>query len=599
MLDLTARRRLVALVIFGITAGLVALFWRVMAPGGWTAAKVAMLSGLLATAPWTGLCLANGVIGFIGLISVRAPEPVVTASDPPPTAIVMAVRNENLASALTRLRRMLDSLATACPGWAVSAFVLSDTTDPDAMAAEDRALAARSGADRAQIRYRRRARNTGFKAGNIMEFLDHDAAGFDLMLVLDADSKVSAAAALRLARAMQADPRLGIVQHLTVGEPATSPFARLFQFGMRAGMRTWASGQNWWQGDEGPYWGHNAMIRIAPFRAHSRLPLLPSGRHILSHDQVEAALLCGAGWGVRVLAEEDGSFEVFPPALPEHLGRELRWLAGNLQYRNLVGLKGLRPMGRWQLVQAILLFAGAPFHELFLCGAAAAAATDRVSTFPAGAAMLLTLAWSGALYLPKLLGYLEVMISRTKREGYGGAARFLVGVLAETAFTLIYDAIAPVSKTAAIVRLMFGTRTGWVAQNRFDRDVGWAEATRLCWPHTLLGVVVFAAFACAGWHAVLWALPFAGGLLVAYRSRRSRRANGLGSGYDETVSRLCRKKLPQVSRMCQRYVTPIAPPFPGLDRDRVDQRRRSSDPGEARIHAMAVISVARSSQPLS
>ena len=51
------------------------------------------------------------------------------------------------------------------------------------------------------------------------------------------------------------------------------------------------TGQAWWQGDEGPYWGHNAVIRIAPFRAHARLETLPDGSHILSHDQVEAILL--------------------------------------------------------------------------------------------------------------------------------------------------------------------------------------------------------------------------------------------------------------------------------------------------------------------
>ena len=128
-----------------------------------------------------------------------------------------------------------------------------------------------------RIHYRRRPVNTGFKAGNIMDFLCHRAEGFELMLTLDADSEMSAAAVLRLVRAMQADPTLAIAQHLTVGLPAASAFPRLFQFGMRAGMRTWATGQAWWQGDEGPYWGHNAVVRIAPFRALCRLPTLPSG----------------------------------------------------------------------------------------------------------------------------------------------------------------------------------------------------------------------------------------------------------------------------------------------------------------------------------
>ena len=39
-------------------------------------------------------------------------------------------------------------------------------------------------------------------------------------------------------------------------------------------------------------------------------------------------------------------------------------------------------MGRWQLIQAILLFAGTPLYLLFLLAAATAAATDDVSPFP-------------------------------------------------------------------------------------------------------------------------------------------------------------------------------------------------------------------------
>ena len=71
-----------------------------------------------------------------------------------------------------------------------------------------------------------------------------------------------AVAVLRLVRVMQAEPTLGIVQALVVGLPATSAFARIFQFGMRFGMRSYTIGSAWWQGDCGPYWGHNAALRL-------------------------------------------------------------------------------------------------------------------------------------------------------------------------------------------------------------------------------------------------------------------------------------------------------------------------------------------------
>ena len=534
---MAARRTLVVLIVLLAATGLGLLLLRVLVPGGWTLPKLVMLAAFLGTAPWTGLCLANGLIGFLILVCCRDPVRAVFSPplqpapakrgrpcpglDPgvgvgaPRTAIVVTVRNEEMRLLLQSLRRLLNDLDAAGTDNAFGVFILSDTQEPWVAATEGQQVAAFRAEDRdpGRIRYRRRTANTGFKAGNIMDFLDRYADGFELMVTLDADSEMSANAVLRLVQSIRADPSLAIVQHLTVGLPAQGAFPRLFQFGMRAGMRTWATGQAWWQGDQGSYWGHNAVVRIAPFHTHCRLPLLPDGRHILSHDQIEAAVLSGAGWGVRVLPDEDGSWEANPPALPEFLRRELRWLAGNLQYRHLLRRRDLRPIGRWQLMQAILLFAGMPFYLLFLLAAAVAAATDDVSPFPAVSA--LTAAWLGALYAPKLLGYAEVALSPDKRARYGGMARFALGAIAEFAFTLLLDAISAAAKTGAMLRMALGVRAGWARQNRVDRGVGWDEATRLLWPQTVLGALAFAGFASAGWVATLWALPLAGGLLMA------------------------------------------------------------------------------------
>ncbi len=348
-----------------------------------------------------------------------------------------------------------------------------------------------------------------------MDFLDRHAEGFEFAVMLDADSEMSPAAVLRLVRIMQEAPELGIVQHLTVGAPAASAFPRMFQFGMRAGMRVWATGQAWWQGDEGPYWGHNAILRITAFRDHARLQALPDGSAILSHDQVEAAQLRAAGWGVCVWAGEDGSLEANPPALPEFLDRDARWLAGNLQYRHLLGAPGFRPMGRWQLLQAILLFACAPLYPAMLLLTAISALDGGGVDFPRGRMLALTLIWILVLYAPKLLGYLEILVSAQRRARYGGGAAFAAGAVAEFVFTLLLDAISQPSKTLALLRVLRGRRGGWLGQNRSARGVGWAEAARMFWPHTLFGFAVFTALAYSSWLAALWALPFAGGLLVA------------------------------------------------------------------------------------
>ncbi len=499
-----------------VWAGLGVAMFLTLAPGGWTVAKSVMMGSCLCAAPWVGFCAANGTIGFVLRLRRPAVPPVVPIDGIlPRTAIALTVRNENMDLALRPVRRLLDGLDAAGVGENFSVFVLSDSSA--AIAAEEACVASFSAQDRdiGRVHYRRRTANVGFKAGNVMEFLDHRADGFELMLILDADSEMTPAAVLRLVVAMREEPTLGIVQHLTVGLPTPSAFPRLFQFGMRAGMRTWATALAWWQGDECVYWGHNAVVRIIPFRTHCRLPLLPNGAPILSHDQIEAAMLRGAGWGIRLLAEEDGSYEANPPALPEFMRRELRWLGGNFEYRHLLRMPGLRPMGRWQLIQAILLFGCTPFYLAFLVGVLVAAGTDQRSPFPARPALAATLLWIGALHAPKLLGYLEVLLSREKRGRYGGALKLMAGAGMEMVSTLLLDAINTVAKTVATVRIALGSRVRWAEQNRDSRGVHWSEAARLLWPQTALGVAAFACFSRAGWTAVLWGAPFTLGLVLA------------------------------------------------------------------------------------
>jgi membrane glycosyltransferase len=512
-------RSLFFLLLAGTAAGLTALLVPVLAAGGWTPSKAMILLCFLGVAPWLGVCVGNAVPGFVVLTLARWPAravlPVVGDFEHAPiaarTALALTVRNEPMEGVLPPLGRLLDGLVAEGAAAHFAAFVLSDTSDPALAAAEQAGLAAFPH----PVRYRRREQNTGFKAGNVMDFLDHHAEGFDFAVMLDADSEMSAAAVLRLVRIMQAAPDLGIVQHLTVGRPAEAAFPRLFQFGMRAGMRVWATGQAFWQGDEGPYWGHNAILRIAPFRRHCRLEPLADGSEILSHDQVEAVRMRAAGWGVCVWAEEAGSMEGNPPVLPEFLHRDARWLAGNLQYRHLLRLPGFRPMGRWQLVQAILLFAGAPLYVAMLALAALVAASGGWAAVETNKVLAFSLAWTVSIYSPKLLGYAEVLLSGERRARYGGAARFAAGAALEFSFTLLLDALSQVHKTLAMLRLALGARPGWLAQNRSVRGVGWTEAARMFWPHTLFGLAVFAGFAACSWAAVLWAAVFAGGLLVA------------------------------------------------------------------------------------
>ncbi len=512
------RRALFLLLVLAIMAGLVALAVAVLAPGGWTVWEVLILACFLGTVPWSALSAANSLVGLVILLATRDPPaavlPALRAARPGPprgrTAIAICIRNEDMGAVLPPLGRLMDGLPVA----AFDLWVLSDTPAGEAAMAEEADFRAFAQA-RPNAHYRRRAANDGFKAGNVMDFLDHHAEGLDYFLCLDADSEMTPAAVQRLVACMEADDRLAIVQQLIHGKPATAAFPRLFQFGMRHGMRAWATGQAWWQGDEGPYWGHNAIIRIAPFRDLCRLGPLPDGSRILSHDQVEATRLHAAGWKVRVLPDDTGSAEGNPPTFGDFVTRDLRWAGGNMQYLALLRLPGQTLMARWQLVQAILLFLGAPLWCAILVLAAVNALTGGGAATPTWLLVGLLAATWACHYAAKLAGYAEAMLKPALAARYGGRGAFARGAAAEILFTTLMEPARLMAQTLFLLALPFGVKVGWTAQNRADRGVTWGDAARQFWPPTLAGAAMAWLFAAASPLALLLAVPVLASLLLA------------------------------------------------------------------------------------
>lgn len=514
------RRAVVAILAAGAAAALLGLGWQVLGSGGWSLWEVLILLCLAANAPWLGLTAATGLAGLL----VRLASPDLTAVLPglrrlPKDAaitvrvvVAVCVRHEDMAAVLPPLEPLVRDLRGAPNGDRFTLAILSDTpdgADADREAAAVARLLARH--EPGAVLYRRRACNVGFKAGNLMDFLDQDGGKFDFVLVLDADSAMSAATVRRLARIMQANPRLAILQPTISGRGAASAFTRLFGFGHRHSVRVWATGQAWWQGPEGPYWGHNALLRIAAFRAHCRLPLLPDGSAILSHDHVEAALLHAAGWAVRVLPDDAGSTERHPPDLLALLDRDLRWAAGNMQYRHLLRRRNLGRVGRLQMLQAMLHYALAPLWFGMLPLAALNATTGGgMGTSRGGLLALLAMGFL-FLNLPKLGGYAERLLRPEGASRPGLLRRMGQEVL----FGLLLDPPAALDRTITMLRLALGLRGTWTAQRRDSLGVSWGAALRRFGPHTIAGILLLLAFARTSWFAALASLPAVAGLVLA------------------------------------------------------------------------------------
>ncbi|HEY4774876.1 MAG TPA: glucans biosynthesis glucosyltransferase MdoH, partial [Xanthobacteraceae bacterium] len=523
---LAVRRAVFAALTAATMAALLGLAAATLSVGGLGALDGALLSLFAVTLPWSVVGLWNGVIGL--WLMRTAPDPVAAvfpaasrvADDEPvvvSTAILVCVRNEAPERVIGNLRPMLDGLAAAGVAGRFQVYILSDTSKADIAAREEAQFGALAAAwrDRIAISYRRRATNDGFKAGNIRDFCERWGAGHDLAIPLDADSVMPAEAVLRLVRLMQREPQLGIVQALVVGLPSASAMARVFQFGMRLGMRSYTLGSAWWQGDCGPYWGHNAVLRLRPFMEHCALPPLPGGRAVLSHDQIEAVLMRRAGYEVRVLPQEDLGWEENPPTLLEFIRRDLRWCAGNMQYWRVLALPGLPLVSRVQLVLAMLMFLGSPaWIGILVLGSVAAALSPGAVVDAEYSSLLLAiilLMW----FAPKIATLADVLARGEARRAFGGAARLMAGAVLETVFSFLLSPIMWLSHTLFLARLPLGGRLGWDAQARQDQAVGLGQAARRLWPHTALGVCAISLLAWRNPAAIPFALVMAGGLALA------------------------------------------------------------------------------------
>lgn len=528
-----ARRILFGLLVFGSWLAMMALAVAAFAPGGYGALDIAILALVAVYLPWSLLNFWNALIGFVIMRLARDPmaltcPPAATVSDDQPitadTAILMCIRNEDTERVFRNIALILEDLVRSGTGAHFALHVLSDTNRADVAGAEEAAFAALRARFDGRVKaldYRRRATNPGFKAGNIREFCERRGHETEFALVLDADSFMAADRILRMVRIAQSDPKLGILQSLTVGLPSASPLARLFQFGMRLGMRSYTLGSAWWHADCGPYWGHNALIRLAPFTRHCHLPPLPGqgplGGDIMSHDQVEAVLMRRAGYDVRVVPEEGGSYEENPPTLIEFIRRDMRWCLGNTQYLKLVGLPGIRPTSRFQLVVAVVMFAASPaFIAMWLLALVAAhRAAPGEAWLAAGPALGLVALLFATMFAPKIMTALDVLARPAARAGFGGTAAFLGGLLTETVFALLLTPISALSHTMMLAAVACGRTVGWTAQVRDAHAVPWREAAARFWPHTLLGAVAGVGLWTLSPWAFLFATPLFLGLLLA------------------------------------------------------------------------------------
>lgn len=487
---------------------------------------------------WIALAFTSALLGFFALLfgwAKQAPKTIATLRSR--TAIVMPVYNELTARTFAAVEAIRESVEATGHGAAFDYFILSDSTSADAWIAEERAflnLREKLGPD-ARIYYRHREKNHHRKAGNIADFVTRWGASYEHMLVLDADSLMTGDCIVRLAAAMEADPRAGIIQSLPIILNRNTLFARLQQFAARMAGPVIATGLAVWSGRDGNYWGHNAIIRTRAFAAHCGLPDLkgkpPFGGHVLSHDFVEAALMRRAGWSVYMLPDLEGSYEESPPSLIDLSVRDRRWCQGNLQHSRIIGARGLRWATRQHFATGIMSYLASPFWLLQLVvGIALVLQTTYIRPeyfsrdfrlfpswprFDPERALWLFAITMAVLLAPKVFGVILMLVDRAKRRASGGAIRLTLSALIEIILSALIAPILMLIQSGSVFQILIGGDTGWNPQRRDDGSIPLRDIVRRHRWHTLLGIVTGLSAFLIATSLFLWMSPTILGLVLA------------------------------------------------------------------------------------
>jgi membrane glycosyltransferase len=241
------------------------------------------------------------------------------------------------------------------------------------------------------------------------------------------------------------------------------------------------------------------------------------GGWILSHDQVEAVLMRRAGYEVRVLPDERGSWENNPPTLVEFIRRDLRWCQGNLQYFRLLRTPGLHPIGRAQLALAIMMFVSSPAWVLFM----ALAALQVGRTPDTGPMFDPVLGWSlfalimTMVFAPKLATLGSLLLSDPDRARFGGGPRLVMGAFGEILFSTLLAPIMALAHSLFMAGLLMGKAIVWSPQRRDSHRLTVVQAGRRLWPQTLVGLLALMWLLETSAGGAVFLSPFIFGALLA------------------------------------------------------------------------------------
>lgn len=299
--------------------------WRVLVVA-FAATYVAAMTALVWFTPWTptnvpflalnAIVVVNVAYVFAAAIASAlpypAPEPV-AVDEPPSVALLYCTYDDADGEAIASL---LDQDHTAA-----DVYVLDDSTDPDARAVVDDAVA---GTDATVVR---RDDRSGFKAGALNHWLDRHGDAYDLMAVVDADSSLPPTWTSEMVRRIASDGDLAMLHSRSESHREATRFSRMLRGGIGVYMASIARAE----AAAGPMlsWGHHVMIDVDAIRS------IGGFTEARAEDLATSMRLMRDGWDVSY-APDVVAYEQTPPHYAAVRKRNMRWGEGTLEALSFV-----------------------------------------------------------------------------------------------------------------------------------------------------------------------------------------------------------------------------------------------------------------------
>lgn len=488
----------------------------------WIEKLLIVVSGLLFA--WISVGFWVATFGAVHLL--RGKERYLLGKEIPPlpeqiapgcrSAILFPICGEDMSRVSAGVFSVYQSLLKTGQMAAFDIFLLSDSSDPDAWVNEEvnwRQLNRDLG-DPGNLFYRRRRLNLKRKSGNVADFCRRFGANYRYMIVFDADSVMSGTTLVRMVQLMEHHPHVGILQTPPAVVGRETLLARMQQFAGRAYGPIYAAGLHSIQLGDGSFWGHNAILRIAPFMKYCSLPRLPGsapwGGDILSHDFVESALMRRAGWSIWLAYDLEGSYEEPPPTLLDELKRDRRWCSGNMQHLRLMFTEGLSTAHRWLFLNGVMSYFSAALWMLLLLLSSAIVimhAFHQPDYFPSGQSLfpqwpvwdpfgpvILLMITAILLFLPKILALIVIGLQKRTAQ-FGGWTGLLGSLLLEVILSACLAPVRMLFHTRFILMLLLKRQSGWHAQNRNDSGTSWLDALHFHLSGSIIAVL---------WGGIVW-----------------------------------------------------------------------------------------------